>query len=177
MTSTAGNFSYLYTNVSGLTAGGKLVAKLTLPNTAYITNAFDTEGRLLTTKLNNSANTLLNSHGYTYNGASQRTVMTRSDASTVTYTYDPLGEVIKALGSGGLSTENYSYGYDAAWNLAKRTNGVSMFSPTVNNLNELVNDNYTCTYDSNGNLTGETGARQFTYDDENQLTRVHYAGG
>jgi len=175
VTSTAGTFNYLYTNaVTNLTAAGRLVAKLSLPNTSYITNTFDSEARELSTVLKNSGNTMLNSHAYTYNKGSQRTVMTRSDASTVTYTYDSLGEVIKALGSGGYSTENLGYGYDPAWNLNKRTNNGSVTTFSVNNLNELSTG---YTYDYNGNETARSGAYQYSYDDENQLTSANANGG
>lgn len=99
-TSTAGNFSCLYTNVRGLTAAGRRVAKLSLPNSACTASAYDTEARASSTYLKNSGNTTLNSHAYAYNQASQRTQMTQSDGSSVTYTYDPLGEVIKTLYGG-----------------------------------------------------------------------------
>jgi RHS repeat-associated protein len=178
VTSTAGNFSYLYTNVSGLKTSGRLVAKLTEGSAVYVTNAFDTQGRMLNTSFKTTANVLLNSHGYVYNKASQRTQMTRSDSSTVTYSYDPLGEVTKALGSGGLSTENLGYGYDTGWNLTVRTNGGSTASFTINALNQVtLGAGLTYTYDNNGNMSTESGYRNFSYDDENQLTSVYMSGG
>jgi hypothetical protein len=50
-----------------------LIQKLALPNTAYITNVYDSVARLLSTKLNNSSHTTLNSHAYLNNVANQST--------------------------------------------------------------------------------------------------------
>ena len=81
VTSAAGSFGYFYTNASTVPSPGSLVRKLVLPSGAYITNAFDSVGRELFTKLCKSDATLLNSHQYVYNPAGQRTqqVFTVSD--------------------------------------------------------------------------------------------------
>jgi len=58
VTSPAGTFEYSYDN--GQTAlPGSLVRKLTLPNTAYITNNYDLMGRLTNTSLLTSGQSLL----------------------------------------------------------------------------------------------------------------------
>src|SRR5438093_5291302 len=82
--SPAGTFNYTY--VSGLPS--LLVRKLTLPNTAYITNNFDWVARLLDTSLKNSGNTALDSYAYIYDPANERTNLTRLDNSTVAFAYD-----------------------------------------------------------------------------------------
>ena len=102
-------------------AGGLLWTEdgpnLALPNTSRITNAFDSVGRLTSTRLLSSGSSLLNAHAYLYNLVGQRTNQTRTDASTVTYTYDNIDQLQSAIGSGGQSTENLGYLYDTAWNL------------------------------------------------------------
>jgi len=172
--SPVGTFTYTYKGP------GNLVTNLALPNGSRITNAFDTVGRLTSTRLLTSGNSLLNSHAYLYNLASQRTQQTRTDASTVTYTYDNIGQLKSAVGSGGQSTENLGYLYDTAWNLNKRTNNGTPTTFGVNVKNELTSGpNGTCSYDYNGNLSSESSGpvRTFTYDDENQLTAVVWGTG
>ena len=93
--------------------------------------------------------------------------------------YDNIGQLKSAIGTGGDSTENLGYAYDTAWNLSTRTNyGVSQ-AFAVNVKNELTTAvGLTCTYDSNGNLTyriyDANGPKSYTYvyDDENQLIEM-----
>jgi len=98
MLSPAGNFIYAYDPVA--TGQWK---KLTLPGGAYITNAYDSVARLLSTSLNASSNTLLNAHQYVYNPANQRTQQVFTAGNYVNYTCDPSGQLHTALGeeSGG----------------------------------------------------------------------------
>jgi hypothetical protein len=167
----AGSHGYLY--AGGTTYASHLIRRLTHPNTSYITNDYDSVARLLFTKLNNSSHTTLNSHSYTYNVGNQRTRQTRRDSSYVDYTYDSVGQLTRALGSGGYSTENLGYGYDVAWNLSVRTNNGTPTTFSVNVLDQLTaGPAPSYTYDWNGNLTSEQSARTFTYDDENQLVSV-----
>jgi RHS repeat-associated protein len=68
-----------------------------------------------------------------------------------------------------VASEDRNYGYDAGWNLNKRTNNLTVHTFTVNNKNELTSYNgSTFTYDSNGNLI-VAGSPSYTYDAENQL--------
>jgi RHS repeat-associated protein len=171
VSSTAGSFSYTYRNP------GRQWTNLALPNTSAITNGFDALARLTNTTLRQNGGTVLDRYAYAHNLASQRTRMTRTDGSYVDYTYDPLGEVIKALGSGGESAENLGYKYDPAWNLNVRTNAGYTTAFNVDVLNQLTTvSNLSCTYDANGNLTGRVydgnGPKTYAYgyDDENQLT-------
>lgn len=71
VSSTAGNFAYT------CWGAGRLWTNVALPNTSAITNHYDTEAGVLSTLLNNSGNTTLNSHAYVYNQASQRTQVIR----------------------------------------------------------------------------------------------------
>ncbi len=114
-TSPAGTFTYSYIGA------GSLVKKLGLPNTSYITNTFDSVGRLTGTYLDNNLNVVLNKHLYTYNTGNQRTQETRTDGSTVNYSYDNVGQL--TVGDSSVASEDRGYLYDAAFNLNARTNG------------------------------------------------------
>ena len=78
-----------------------------------------------------------------------------------------------------VASQQWSYGYDAAQNLAKRTNNTTVETFAVNALNQLtaVPDS-TPSYDRRGNLTqryfpaGPQYYWTYTYDVENQLASV-----
>ncbi len=175
-TSSAGGYAYTYQGA------GKLVKKLSLPNKSYITNVYDNVARLTGTYLTHSNGTVLNKHEYLYNAGNQRIRHTRTDNSYVTNTYDNIGQLKTAVGSGGQSTENLGYNYDAAWNLNQRTNSGSPYTFSVDSKNQLTSDpSYTDGYDDNGNLTTRSNgtylAYTYSYDDENQLKSVAYGDG
>jgi len=162
-----GAFTYTYKGA------GNLWTNLALPNNPAITNAYDGAGRLTGTYLKNSGGTVLNKHLYAYNLGSQRTNQTRWDGSSVTYAYDNASEIKTAVGTGGQSTEQLGYRYDAAWNLNQRTNSGSVGIFNVDVQNQLTTAQYVSySYDGNGNLSSESPGRTFSYDDENQLTSV-----
>ena len=138
--SQAGEFDY---TLGGAGFASPLIRKLLLPNGAYITNSYDSVARLLSTALENSGNTNLDSYAYGYNQANQRTGVTRTAGDYVNYTYDNMGELKTALGSeqGGTTNrwqEQLGYAYDAAGNLNYRTNNTLLQQFNVNNLNELT---------------------------------------
>jgi YD repeat-containing protein len=66
-TSPVGVFGYEYLGPASV------ISKLTLPNSAYITNSYDAVARMLSTYLKNSTNGVLNSHRYIYDISGQRT--------------------------------------------------------------------------------------------------------
>ncbi len=174
VTSQAGSFGYGYLAASA----SALPFRTSLPNTANITNAYDSMARLSVTALRTSGGTLLDWASYSYNQAGWRTAMTRIDGSTVNYGYDNIAQLKSAVGTGGQSTENLDYVYDRAWNLNWLTNGGSAGQFQVNVKNELTNwPHGACTYDANGNLTNGP-MDQFgdvltcAYDDENRLVDV-----
>ena len=167
VSSTAGTFTNNYAGA------GKLIQKLALPNASYITNTYDSVARLTGTYLDNSSNTVLDKSEYLYNTNNQRIRLTRTDGSYYTNTYDNIGQLKTADST--VASEDGHYGYDAGWNLNKRTNNTTVHTFTVNNRNELTNYNgSTFTYDSNGNLTA-AGTPSYTYDAENQLTSAQMA--
>jgi RHS repeat-associated protein len=152
-TSPAVSFGYAYDGTRQLK-----VKKLTLPNSAYITNAYDSVARLLSTELENSGNTILNSHTYVYNVGSQRTSQTFLNTNYENYTYDNIGQLTSALGaeSGGTTNrlqEQLKYAYDAAHNLNIRTNNALVQTFNVNDLNELSNITHTGTLTVAGTTT------------------------
>jgi RHS repeat-associated protein len=139
LTSPAGVFGYAYDLTRSLQ-----VAKLTLPNGAYITNTFDNAARLLSTTLKNSGNGVLNSHSYSYNLASQRTALTNTAGDYRNYTYDPIGQLTgtTAWESGGTTSrfnESLTCTYDAAGNVATRRLNTLTETFSVNPLNEISN--------------------------------------
>src|SRR5437867_3552981 len=168
--SPAGTSTYTLAATAG---ASPLPKKLLLPNGAYITNTYDNVARLLTNALKNSSGTVLDSYAYLYNLASQRTNLTRADASTVGYRYDNIGQLKVADSS--VNTEDRGYAYDAAWNLHYRTNNGAVSTFTVDTNNQLTFVTGTparLTYDTNGNLiTSHDGHQVRTYDDENRLVR------
>src|SRR5439155_859179 len=124
------------------------VGKLVLPNSAYITNAYDSMGRLLSTVLKNSSgNSVLNSHSYGYNLGNQRTALTNTLGDYRSYGYDKIGQLKTAIGKDNLARAD--------------TNTATAYLPDV----------VYFAYDLNGNLLSD-GQRAFDYDDENELIRV-----
>jgi len=180
--SPSGNFTYAYSPASGSGFAARLVQKLTLPSTSYITNAYDSVGRVTSTQLRTSAASVLNQHEYLYNAAGQRTVGTYTNASMSAwnprfgYSHDNAGQLVTAwtTNSSGVqvAAECWGYLYDPAQNLNQRTNnasGSSISTFTVNTLNQqTVALENAQTFDRRGNLTGYSN-RTLTYDAENQL--------
>jgi len=123
------------------------------------------------------------SYGYHPTAPRLRTALTVQQPSgswSQSYGYDLDSQLASAVGTGGESTENLGYTYDAGWNLAQRTqNGVptAFQADALNRLTSVGAASYT--YDSNGNLTGENGGanRNFTYDDESRLVSVMWGSG
>jgi RHS repeat-associated protein len=181
--SPAGTFGYQYP------LAGSLVGRISLPGGAYITNQFDTLARIANTELRSSTNVALNRHGYLYDGAHRRTWISRTNSSNpswngwMTNTYDAAGELLTGLmrnGAGAAITgEQFTYGYDAGWNLTNRSTGSGSTAFPVNALNQITTSSGSSfTYDTKGNLTsrqpggGSVYAVSYTYDAENQLRDV-----
>ena len=173
LTSPAGTHTYTYNSQ------GSLVRKLALPGGRYITNTFDSLARVIDTSvMTNSSGTFFNRHGYAYNHAHQRTTISRTNSNATgwngysTITYDDAGEVrtVSGFDASGASVpaDNFAYGYDAGWNMLKRTNNVTVSTYTPNVLNQASGS-----YDNNGNRT--SGTETYTYDAENQLVSVEQA--
>lgn len=167
-----GTFTYTYQTA------GSPVKKIALPNTSYITNTYDNMLRLTGTLLNNSSHTTLDKMDYLYNTNSQRIRLTRTDGSYYTNTYDNIGQLRTADST--VASEDRNYGYDAAWNLNKRTNNATVYTFSVDEKNQLTNGPTGLNqYDYNGNMTSRiydpTGPKiyYYEYDAENQLKAVY----
>jgi len=125
VTSSAGSFAY---TLNATAPASPLIRQLALPNGSKITNAYDSVARLSSTYLRNSSGTALDSYVYVYDPANERTNLTRTDASTVAYKYDAIGQLKVADSS--VNSEDRGYKYDAAWNLNYRTNNGTL-SPSA----------------------------------------------
>ncbi len=170
VSSPVGTFGYLYDP-----SGHLQVGNVSLPNTSYITNTYDSLSRWTGTYLKNSAGTTLNSHAYTYDNASRRARQTRTAGDYVDYTYDAIGQLKSVAGkeSGGSpsrSQEQFGYAYDAADNLNYRTNNALLQTFNVDNLNQLT------TATRSGTLTvAGTTTSSATNVTVNSLTADRYA--
>jgi RHS repeat-associated protein len=138
ITSPAGAFTYSYPASSSQYQASRIL----LPNGSFITNAYDSSARLLSTVLKNSGFSTLNSHSYQLNAGNQRTRQTFTAGNFTDYTYDPAGQLKTATGkeTGGSPlrfNEQFGYAYDAAGNLGSRTNNDLTETFNVNSLNEL----------------------------------------
>jgi RHS repeat-associated protein len=143
ITSPAGAFGYAYNTGLDGSSSSALVAKITLPNGAFITNTYDNNARMLGTYLYNSGLTNLDSSVYTNNMGNQRISVTRCGENTANYTYDPIGQVVADVASevsGGVArmNEQLHYGFDPAGNLNFRTNNTLVQNFAVNSDNELT---------------------------------------
>ena len=145
VTSQAGAFTYTYPGSGAtLAQASPLHLRLSLPNGAYVTNAYDSLARLTNTSLKSSSHAVLNAHAYLYNDGNQRTRQTRTGGDYVDYGYDDIGQLKTSSGKevGGTTNrwqEQLSYAYDAAGNLLHRTNHTLIQTFGVNNLNQLTN--------------------------------------
>jgi len=136
LSSAAGAFNYAYNPTRNLQVG-----KLTLPNSAHITNTYDSVSRLLSTVLKSSTNVALNSHAYGYDLAGRRTWLTNMMGDYRNFTYDNLGQLRSANAYEASGTpraqEQLEYTYDPAGNLSWRTNNGLAQSFGLNSLNEI----------------------------------------
>lgn len=139
--SPAGTFGYAYDRVKL-----QRVDELSLPNSAYITNTFDSVARLLSTAMMSSNGTNLDSQNYTYNTASQRVSETNTFGDYRTYAYDNEGEVRHSIGHEANASPRYiddvTYDYDNAGNITYKESGENLtqaINYTLNNLNQITN--------------------------------------
>lgn len=155
-----GSFGYTYNPGIGGSYSSPLVQKLSLPYGMSITNGYDLAGRLTATVLLNSNLVSLDSEKYSYDADSQRTLETRYDNSTVTYTYDRIGQLkgasAKEAGSTTRLNEQFGYVYDAAGNLSSRTNNTLTLTFNANSVNQITNSTRSGTLTAAGNTAQAT---------------------
>lgn len=139
----SGVFGYRYAPGQDEAALGALVGRLDLPNGGFVTNWFDSVGRLLGTSLRSGAGSGLDTFEYAYDLGGFRSSGTYNAANYWTWLYDKAGQLTNAVGreAGGTTlrlNEQFRYRYDAAGNLAVRTNNALVQTFTVNSLNQYT---------------------------------------
>ena len=142
ITSTAGSFGYAFDSTRKME-----VSKLSLPNSAYIANSFDTVGRLTGTYLTRGTdNHVLDGYTYAYNPLGERTNVARDYglmSSTASAGYDGIGQLTSWTGRESDGTprlnEQLGYAYDPAGNLKQRTNNALVQAFGVDAANALTN--------------------------------------
>lgn len=153
ITSPAGTFSYQYTN-----SPSSLIKKLLFPNAAYVTNTFDSVGRLAGTFLKNSGNSTVDSFQYDHNTGGRRTAVTALAGNYINYGYDNIGQLTSAQGfesGGGYRVFEWNtYAYDRAGNLTNRITHNLGNSFAVDPMNELTNSTRGGTLTVVGTTTG-----------------------
>jgi RHS repeat-associated protein len=137
ITSQAGIFGYSYMGPNSLS-----VARIAMPGGNQVTNSYDTLVRLTNTCLKNAVGITFNFHSYAYDLGNRVTNHIRYDNSVVTYGYDSVGQLksanAKEQGGAARLHEQLGYAYDAAGNLAYRTNNALLQSFSVDTLNQLT---------------------------------------
>jgi RHS repeat-associated protein len=157
-TSPAGTFNYNYdTTGGGDGAFGSLrVFRIDIPG-GYVFKGFDNLGRITSTSYGNWFEGL-DEHTYVYDPGSQRTQQVFQAGNYINYGYDNIGQLVKANGyeAGGTPrlNEQFGYGYDAAWNLNRKTNNALIETFNVNNRNELTTVSRSGTLTVAGSVSG-----------------------
>jgi RHS repeat-associated protein len=135
------------------------------------TYAYDDAGRL--TSMVHQGGPGILSFNYSHDRVGNR--LTKTEAGGVyQYAYDQLYRLTSATSSSGTNPE--SYGYDAVGNITRSQTSTYSYDTA----NRLTSDStFDYQYDANGNLTRKTEratgkATNFTYDAENQLTRIDF---
>ena len=120
--------------------------------------SYDPVGRVHEIALRNSGGTLLDYQGYQYDPTGLVTNILRLGDINAVYGYEDLGQLTSAQAfepGGGLRlNENLGYAYDAAGNLAWRTNNDFLQSFTCDAADELVNITRSGALTAAGSVTG-----------------------
>ena len=145
--------------------------QITFPNTVVSQHQYDLQGRL--TDLSHSAGmTPLADFDYTYDTLGN--VLSIAEPSgTRDFTYDALERVT----AGGFAGAAESYAYDAVGNRTTSHISTTHVTDAANQL--LEDDDFTYTYDANGNLASKTdkvtsAVTTYSYDAQNQLIRIDF---
>ncbi len=109
-----------------------------------------------------------------------RHAVTDKDGNRTSYSYDALNRLTKAeeRNSAGMLLNSYAYAYDASSNRSSQTvNGVGT-TYTHNGADQLTAaGSVTYSYDGNGNETGNSAGRAWTYNVKDQAVSVTPPGG
>ena len=163
----SGSFGFGYDALSRRTS-------LTRPNTVNISYGYDTLSRLLSVTHAKGGATL-DGATYTVDNAGNRTAKSDLYAGvTTSYGYDNIYELLSAT-QGGSTTESYTY--DPVGNRLTALGSATWTYNTSNELNSRPGAAYA--FDANGNTivkTDGTGSTSYTWDFENRLTSVILPG-
>ncbi|WP_342544248.1 DNRLRE domain-containing protein [Lysinibacillus sp. FSL W7-1291] len=148
-----------------------LLESTTFVNGAVILNKYKAN-QLQTETLKTNSEAIWRTNSYEYDKNQQITKVTNNDG-TVTYTYDPLNQLIKEQYSNGLSI---SYTYDSVGNRTSKTilqNGSSTTtSYSYNNANQMKTaGDKTYNVSANGNVEND-GVFQYVWNAFDQLTEI-----
>jgi RHS repeat-associated protein len=153
LASPSGSFGYTFNG-----AASPLVSGITLPNTAWVTNTYDSLARLSYTALVNSSGHALDGYTYANDALGSRTNVTRDFGlmkSSAAAGYDKIGQITSWTGRETNGTlrlnEQLGYVYDPADNLHYRTNNALVQTFTVDAANELTGVGRTGTFTESGN--------------------------
>jgi RHS repeat-associated protein len=138
--------------------------------------AYDGAGRLTNlTHFNADTSQTYADYAWTFDAANRAQTFSSAVDGTVTYGYDPTGQLTSADYSSGYtgSPTNESVSFDANGN---RTGGSFSLNSSGHGNNQIASDGtWTYTYDNNGNLTEQassTAQIDYAYDFRNRLTEV-----
>ena len=84
--------------------------------------------------------TLVNRFSYSYNGAGRRTVVLGSDGSRTSYAYDPVGQLVRELRTGGPVPANATFTYDPGGNRTRLVDSGQVTTSTFDAGNQFVRD-------------------------------------
>ncbi|MCA9501056.1 MAG: hypothetical protein KC588_17820 [Nitrospira sp.] len=157
----------------GYDPSGRL-ATIAYPNGVTTAYGYDTKGRLNALSHTSGANPSFASFGYTYNpvGNILQILDQVTPAETRSHTYDAL----QRLKAGGTTGNSETYDYDLVGN---RTTSFLSSTHTHNDLNRLLEDDqFTYTYDNNGNLITKTSkatsaVTTYSWDAQDQLIQIN----
>jgi len=149
---------------------------LAFPNGVMSDYGYDTQGRLNTLTHTLGANPSFTDFGYTYNpvGNILSIIDNLNAAQTRTSTYDAL----QRLQTGGTTGTPETYDYDLAGNRTTSFLSTAHIHDDANRLTE--DDQFTYTYDANGNLETKTDKvvptdiTTYTWDAQDQLAQITF---
>jgi len=147
------------------------------PNGVVSDYSYDTQGRLNSLTHTLGANPSFTDFGYTFNpvGNIASIIDNVTSAQTRTFTYDAL----QRLRTGGTTATPENYDYDLTGN---RTTSFLSATHTPDDANRLTaDDDFTYTYDLNGNLETKTeivsgDITSYTWDAQDQLIQITFPG-
>ena len=172
-------FTYAYQ------AGTNWISGRSNADGSAVINQYDILGRLTQTSAANAAGSVINTYGYSYDAAGQKT-QEASSVGTRNFGYDNQREL---TGSSNVDANNlpianaqYNFLYDPIGNLQKKITSAGELDFAVNNVNQYTQLSGTAqptplvpTYDADGNMTSDGHGHTYIYDEENRLVEIDNA--